>query len=79
MANKKKTAKAGDEGFMTTAAQKIGSTLGQLAVKAGIVAVPPPAARKKPAVKKKATAARKNTVPKKRAVPVKKKTSLKPR
>jgi hypothetical protein len=70
MANKKKTAKAADEGFLTTAAQAIGSTLGQLALKTGVVATPP-AGRKKAAVKKIAAVKRK-TVIKKKAVSEKK-------
>jgi hypothetical protein len=51
---KKKPAKPADEGFLTTAAQAIGSTLGQLAKKAGVA--PPPA---KPAPKKKIDAKKK--------------------
>ena len=51
---KKKTpTKPADEGFLTTAAQAIGSTLGQLAKKAGVVSAPVAPVRKKAAVKKK--------------------------
>jgi hypothetical protein len=53
MANKKAPAKPADEGFLTTAAQAIGSTLGQLAKKAGITSTPvSKPARRKAAVKK---------------------------
>ena len=62
MANKKKRAKATDEGFLTTAAQAIGSTLGQLAVKTGVVV--PPARRKKAAIKKKAVVSKKKAAAK---------------
>jgi DNA mismatch repair protein MutH len=48
---KKKPAQPADEGFLTTAAQAIGSTLGELAKKAGVVS--PPAAKKKTPAKKK--------------------------
>jgi hypothetical protein len=61
MANKKKTLKPGEEGFLTTAAQAIGSTLGQIAVKTGVVAP-----RKKKAVAKKKTVAAKKKAPAKR-------------
>jgi len=58
---KKKTpAPPADEGFLTTAAQAIGSTLGQIAKKAGVVTPPAkPAAKKKTAAKKKAVAKKK--------------------
>jgi hypothetical protein len=60
---KKKTpAKPADEGFLTSAAQAIGSTLGQLAKKAGVA--PPKPAPKKSALKKRA-ALKKKTVAKK--------------
>jgi hypothetical protein len=71
MANKRKTAKAADDGFLTTAAQAIGSTLGQLAVKTGVVV--PPARREKAAVKKTAALVKKKVVTKKKAVVLKKK------
>jgi hypothetical protein len=66
MATKKKTAKAADEGFLTTAAQAIGSTLGQLAVKTGVAV--PPAKRKKAVVKKNAIVKKKAATKKKSAV-----------
>jgi hypothetical protein len=54
---KKKPVKSADEGFLTTAAQAIGSTLGQLAKKAGVVPPPSkPAPKKKTVTKKKAAA-----------------------
>jgi hypothetical protein len=59
MATKKKAA---DENFLTTAAQTIGSTLGQLAKKAGVVSAPAPKkapVKKKAAVKKKVAAKKK--------------------
>ena len=63
---KKKTpVKPADEGFLTTAAQAIGSTLGQLAKKAGVVSPPAKGAAKKAAVKKKAVV-KKKTAAKKR-------------
>jgi hypothetical protein len=80
MATKTKTA---DEGFLTTAAQTIGSTLGQLVKKAGDVAasMPKKAAVKKAvkAVKKKAVAVKKKTVAveKKAVAAVKKKVATK--
>jgi hypothetical protein len=46
MAIKKKTAQPADEGFLTTAAQAIGSTLGQIAVKTGVVSAPSTARKK---------------------------------
>ncbi len=63
MAMKKKPA---EEGFLTVAAQTIGSTLGQLAKKAGVVSAPPPA-KKKAAAKKPAPIAKKKAVAKKKA------------
>jgi hypothetical protein len=86
MATKKKPA---DEGFLTTAAQTIGSTLGQLVKKAGEVTSPAPkkavkkavvAVKKKVvAVKKKAVAVEKKAVTavKKKVVAVKKKAATK--
>jgi hypothetical protein len=61
MATTKKTkpAQPADEGFLTTAAQAIGSTLGQLAKKAGVVPAPPKPAPKKAATKKKVAAKKK--------------------
>lgn len=60
---KKKTpVKLADAGFLTTAAQAIGSTLGQLAKKAGVAS---PAATAKPAAKK--SAAKKKAPTKKKA------------
>jgi hypothetical protein len=59
---KKTAAKPADEGFLTTAAQAIGTTLGQLAKKAGVAPAPAkPAPKKKRAVavKKKAVAKKK--------------------
>jgi len=50
---KKNPAKPAEEGFLTTAAQAIGSTLGQLAKKAGVASAPVKAAPKKAGVKKK--------------------------
>jgi len=50
---KKKPAQPADEGFLTTAAQAIGSTLGQLAKKAGVAPAPTKPAPKKAAAKKK--------------------------
>jgi hypothetical protein len=67
VAIKKRKPKA--EGFLTTAAQAIGSTLGQLAKKAGVVTVPAKARKKSPA-KKTAAAVKKAPVKK---VAVKKK------
>jgi hypothetical protein len=66
MATKKKPA---DEGFLTTAAQTIGSTLGQLAKKAGVVSPPAVAkpAQKKAAVKKPVAAVKKTVAVKKKA------------
>jgi hypothetical protein len=66
MATKKKPA---DEGFLTTAAQTIGSTLGQLAKKAGVVSAPVVAkpAQKKAAVKKPVAAVKKKVAGKKKA------------
>jgi hypothetical protein len=64
---KKKSVKKADDGFLTTAAQAIGSTLGQLAKKAGVA--PAPA---KPAPKKKPAAAVKKVVKKKAAAKKKK-------
>lgn len=69
---KKKTpAKAADAGFLTTAAQAIGSTLGQLAKKAGVASSAAPAkpaakavTKKKPTAKKKAPAKKKAAVKK---------------
>jgi hypothetical protein len=56
MALKKKSADPADAGFLTTTAQAIGSTLGHIAKKAGVVGSPeiaePP--RKKAAVKRPA-------------------------
>jgi hypothetical protein len=75
MANKRKTEQAADDGFLTTAAQAIGSTLGQLAVKAGVVV--PPARRKKAAVKKTAAVAKKKMVTKKKAVVLNKRAATK--
>jgi hypothetical protein len=75
MANKRKTKQAADDGFLTTAAQAIGSTLGQLAVKAGVVV--PPARLKKAAVKKTAAAVKKKVVTKKKAVVLKKRAPTK--
>jgi hypothetical protein len=75
MANKKKTADAADEGFLTTAAQAIGSTLGQLAVKAGVVV--PPAKHKKAAIKKRTALVKKKAAIKKKAVVSKKKATAK--
>ena len=66
MANKRKTVQAADDGFLTTAAQAIGSTLGQLAVKVGVVV--PPVKRKKAPVKKTAAVVKKRVVTKKKAV-----------
>jgi NADPH-dependent curcumin reductase CurA len=80
MANKKKTLKPGDEGFLTAAAQAIGSTLGQIAVKTGVVTAPPAARKKatpkKAAVKKapaKKAPAKKKTVAAKKKAPAKRK------
>jgi hypothetical protein len=64
-----KTKKAVDGDFLTSAAQKIGSTLGELAKKAGVVSTPA-----KPAPKKKTT--KKPAVAKKKA-PAKKKAAAK--
>jgi hypothetical protein len=61
---KKPAAPPTEEGFLTTAAQAIGSTLGQLAKKAGVVSSPAPA-RKKSGMKKR-VAVKKKTA-KKRA------------
>ena len=61
---KKKTPAKPAEGFLTTAAQAIGSTLGQLAKKAGVASAPMKPARKK-AVAKKKTVAKKKAVAKK--------------
>jgi hypothetical protein len=71
MANKKAPAKPADEGFLTTAAQAIGSTLGQLAKKAGVTSTPvsKPARRKvavqKPRVTVKRAPTKKKAVAKK--------------
>jgi hypothetical protein len=65
MATKTKPAKPANEGFLTTAAEAIGSTLGQFAKKAGDVLS---AASAKPAKKKAAI---------KRKAPVKKKAAIK--
>jgi hypothetical protein len=56
---KKQPAKPADEGFLTTAAQAIGSTLGQLAKKAGVASAPPKPAPKKTVAKKKIPAKKK--------------------
>jgi hypothetical protein len=58
---KKTAAKPVDEGFLTTAAQAIGTTLGQLAKKAGVATAPakPAPKKKRAAVKKKAVAKKK--------------------
>jgi hypothetical protein len=74
MATKKKAA---EEGFLTTAAQTIGTTLGQLAKKAGVVLAPPPkkAVTKKPAAAKKKAVVKKTVVKKKAAL--KKKATFK--
>ena len=70
---KKKAPKPGDTGFLTTAAQTIGSKLGQLAVKAGVVTPPPaPAKPKKKAAAKKSVVAKKKAPAKKAAAPKKK-------
>jgi hypothetical protein len=61
---KKNPAKPADEGFLTTAAQAIGSTLGHLAKKAGVASAPFEPAPKKAAVKKK-TAVKKKAAAKK--------------
>jgi hypothetical protein len=63
---KKKPAKPADEGFLTTAAQAIGSTLGQLAKKAGVAPTPAKPASKKPVVKTKAVAKKKTAAKKKK-------------
>jgi hypothetical protein len=69
---KKKTSnKNTSEGFLTSAAQAIGTTLGQLAKKAGVTSASVSA---KPPSKK--AAAKKKAAPRKRA-PVKKKASVK--
>jgi hypothetical protein len=75
IANKKKMAKTADEGFLTTAAQAIGSTLGQLAVKTGVVAAPPAAVQER-AIKKTAAVATGEAVTKKKAAVSKKKLRL---
>jgi hypothetical protein len=67
---KKKPAPPANEGFLTTAAQAIGSTLGQLAKKAGVSPEPVKPAPKKAAVKKKPVA--KKTAAKKTAATKKK-------
>ncbi|MGA3190315.1 MAG: hypothetical protein ABSF22_24685 [Bryobacteraceae bacterium] len=74
MATKKKPA---DEGFLTTAAQTIGSTLGQLAKKAGVVSAPAPkkVPVKKPVAAVKKVAAKKKAAIKKKPAAVKKKTA----
>lgn len=76
MANKKKMAKTADEGFLTIAAQAIGSTLGQLAVKTGVVAAPP-TRRKKAAIKKTAAVSIGEAATKKKAAASKKKAPAK--
>ena len=73
MANKKKIA---ETGFLTTAAHAIGSTLGQLAVKTGVVPAPVPP-KKKTVAKKTPTVVKKKTAPKKAAVVSKKKAPSK--
>jgi hypothetical protein len=69
----KKPAAPVDEGFLTAAAQAIGSTLGQLAKKAGVVSAPAPT---KPRSKKVAVQKKRAPVPKKKAA-VKKKAAAK--
>ena len=61
---KKKTPAKPAEGFLTTAAQAIGSTLGQLAKKTGVASAPVKAAPKKAPVKKKTTVKKKATAKK---------------
>jgi hypothetical protein len=65
---KKKPGKAADEGFLTTAAEAIGSTLGHFAKKAGDVLSVASAkpAKKKAAIKKKATVKKKAAIKKKK-------------
>ena len=69
MATKKKPAKPANEGFLTTAAEAIGSTLGQFAKKAGDVisaaSAPAKPAKKKTASKKKAQVKKKAAIKKK--------------
>ena len=55
MENRKKAPEV-HEDLLTTAAEAIGSTLGRLAVRVGIVKPPAAAVKRKPAVKKKAPA-----------------------
>jgi hypothetical protein len=66
MTKKKTSTKPTNEGFLTSAAQAIGATLGQLAKKAGVTSSPP--TKKAPAKK---TAATRKKAPIKRKAPVK--------
>jgi NADPH:quinone reductase-like Zn-dependent oxidoreductase len=67
MAQTKKPVTPADESFLTTAAQAIGSTLGQLAKKAGVVAPAKPASKKVAAKKKPAPLVKKKAPVKKKA------------
>jgi hypothetical protein len=69
MAKKKASEQATNEGFLTTAAQAIGATLGQIAKKAGVTS-PPVAAKPAPKKATKKVAASRKKAPLKKKAPV---------
>jgi hypothetical protein len=68
---KKPAGPPAEEGFLTTAAQAIGSTLGQLAKKAGVVSSPAPSPARKKSGMKKRVAVKNKPAAKKKATPQK--------
>jgi hypothetical protein len=67
MAKKKTSTQATNPGFLTTAAQAIGATLGELAKKAGVASPPVAVKRAVKRATKKAVASRKKAPSKKKA------------